>query len=157
MSPVNEGATGSLWWAGLPTRSTREPLAQSENVDVAIVGAGFTGLWTAYYLLEADPSLNVLVLEAEHVSFGASGRNGGWVSALYPVAARVLARDYGKRAAMDQYAALRESVDVVGGVAVAEGIECGFHKGGTLVIATNRAQAARAKAEVRDSGAWLRG
>ncbi|HMT89404.1 MAG TPA: FAD-binding oxidoreductase, partial [Dermatophilaceae bacterium] len=61
------------------------------RVDVCIVGGGFTGLWTAYYLLLADPSLDVVVLEAEHVGFGASGRNGGWVSALYPVSLDTLA------------------------------------------------------------------
>jgi glycine/D-amino acid oxidase-like deaminating enzyme len=154
MSTVNDGGSGPLWWSGLPAEPTRPPLAQDESVDVAIVGGGFTGLWTAYYLLRSDPSLKVLVLEAEHVGFGASGRNGGWVSALYPVGARVLARDHGKRATRDQYAALRESVDEVGAVAAAEGIECGFHKGGTLVVATNRAQATRSRAEVEESGYW---
>lgn len=139
MPAVSAGGSGPLSWSGLPARAIRPPLTRDECVDVAIVGGGFTGLWAAYYLLLADPSLSVLVLEAEHVGFGASGRNGGWVSALYPVGARVLARDHGKHATRDQYAALRESVDEVGAVAAAEGIECGFHKGGTLVVATNRA------------------
>jgi len=154
MPAVSDGDSGPLWWSGLPAGPTRDPLTQEESVDVAIVGGGFTGLWAAYYLLEADPSLKVLVLEAEHVGFGASGRNGGWVSALYPVGAHVLAREHGEAATRDQYAALRDSVDEVGGVAEAEGIECGFHKGGTLVVATNRAQATRSRAEVRDSEYW---
>ena len=154
MPAVSDEGSGPLWWSGLPARQTRPTLAQDVSVDVAIVGGGFTGLWTAYYLLEADPSLKVLVLEAEHVGFGASGRNGGWVSALYPVGARVLARDHGKHATRDQYAALRESVDEVGAVAAAEGIECGFHKGGTLVVSTSRAQATRSRAEVEESGYW---
>ncbi|HEX7535753.1 MAG TPA: FAD-dependent oxidoreductase, partial [Dermatophilaceae bacterium] len=154
MPAVGDRASGPLWWDGLPAGPTRPALTQDEHVDVAIVGAGFTGLWTAYYLLQADPSLSVLVLEAEHVGFGASGRNGGWVSALYPVGARVLARDHGRQATGDQYAALRESVDEVGGVAAAEGIECGFHKGGTLVVATNRAQATRSRSEVVESEYW---
>ena len=50
---------------------------------MTVVGGGYTGLWTAYYLLEIDPALDVVVLEAEHVGFGASGRNGGWVSVSY--------------------------------------------------------------------------
>jgi glycine/D-amino acid oxidase-like deaminating enzyme len=66
----------------------------------------------------------------------------------------VLARDHGRNATRDQYAALRESVDEVGAVAAAEDIECGFHKGGTLVVATNRAQATRSLAEVEESGYW---
>jgi len=151
---VSHGATGPLWWADQRAGATRPALAQDESVDVAIVGAGYTGLWTAYYLLEADPSLNVLVLEAEHVGFGASGRNGGWVSALYPVGPRTLARDHGEAAARDQYAALRDSVDEVGRAARAEGVDCGFHKGGTLVVARNRAQAARGRAEAEDSDYW---
>jgi len=73
------------------------------------------------------------------------------------VGARVLARNHGKHATRDQLAALRESVDEVGAVAAAEGIECGFHKGGTLVVATNRAQATRSRAEVRESGYWCTG
>jgi glycine/D-amino acid oxidase-like deaminating enzyme len=123
-------------------------------VDVAIVGAGYTGLWTAYYLLKADPSLSVLVLEAEHVGFGASGRNGGWVSALFPVGTAALAAAHGESGTRDQYAALRDSVDEVGRVAAAERIECGFHKGGTLVVARNPAQATRARAQARDSDFW---
>src|SRR5450631_1367861 len=145
MPAVKDGGSGPLWWSGLPAGPTRDQLTQDETVDVAIVGGGFTGLWTAYYLLEADPSLKVLVLEAEHVGFGASGRNGGWVSALYPVRARVLAGEHGEAATRDQFAALRESVDEGGAIAAAEGIEGGFHKGGTLVVATNRAQATRAQ------------
>lgn len=148
------GTSGPLWWDGQPAGATRPALFGDTSVDVAIVGAGYTGLWTAYYLLEADPSLTVLILEAEHVGFGASGRNGGWVSALYPVGARTLARDHGEPATRNQFAALRRSVDEVGRVAEAEGIECGFHKGGTLVVARNRAQEARGRALARDSGYW---
>src|SRR5665811_2096657 len=154
MPAVRDAGSDPLWWSGLPAAQTRSALAQDESVDVAIVGAGYTGLWTAYYLLAADPSLTVLVLEAEHVGFGASGRNGGWVSALYPVGPRTLARDHGESAAKDQYAALRDSVDEVGRVARAEGVECGFHKCGTLVVARNRAQAARGRAEAKDSDYW---
>jgi len=151
---VSTGALAPLWWSGLAAGAARDPLAHHESVDVAIVGAGYTGLWAAYYLLEEDPSLSVLILEAQHVGFGASGRNGGWVSALYPVGPGTLAADHGESAARDQYAALRESVDEVGRVAETEGIECGFHKGGTLVVARNRAQAARGRSEAEESTHW---
>src|SRR5665647_1598933 len=151
---MSQRVSGPLWWAGLPAKATRDPLTADESVDVAIVGGGFTGLWTAYYLLNADPSLRVVLLEAEHVGFGASGRNGGWVSALYPVGPWRLARDHGESATRDQYAALRDGVDEVGRVAKSEGIGCGFHKGGTLVVAGNRAQAARGRAEAKDSDYW---
>jgi glycine/D-amino acid oxidase-like deaminating enzyme len=54
-------------------------LAGDRRADVAIIGGGFTGLWTAVQLAERDPSLEVVVLESEVVGFGASGRNGGFV------------------------------------------------------------------------------
>ena len=50
------------------------------DADVCIVGAGYTGLWTAYYLKKADPSLRIVIVEKEFAGFGASGRNGGWLS-----------------------------------------------------------------------------
>ncbi|MFC6704567.1 NAD(P)/FAD-dependent oxidoreductase [Flexivirga alba] len=146
-------AARPLWWDGT-SPAGRPSLADDATVDVCIVGAGFTGLWSAYYLLQADPSLSVLVVDAEHVGFGASGRNGGWVSALYPTPPEVLAKAHGEAAARAQYAALRESVTEVGRVVDAEGIDCGFRKGGTVVVARSRAQLARAKAEMAHSQRW---
>jgi glycine/D-amino acid oxidase-like deaminating enzyme len=118
------------------------------------VGGGYTGLWTAYYLLQADPAIDVLVLEAQHVGFGASGRNGGWVSALWPVGPEVLARRYGRPAAVAMAAALRDTVDEVGRAAESAAIDCGFRKGGTIALARSSAQAHRARAEVAHSKIW---
>jgi glycine/D-amino acid oxidase-like deaminating enzyme len=124
------------------------------RADVVIVGGGYTGLWTAYYLLKADPSLDVVVLEAEHVGFGASGRNGGWVCALWPVSPDTIARRHGRGAAVAMLAALRESVDEVGRAAESEAIGCGFRKGGTISLARSAAQESRARAEVAHSQGW---
>ena len=124
------------------------------RVDVCIVGGGFTGLWTAYYLLGLDPSLSVVVLEAEHIGFGASGRNGGWVSALWPVSAATLARESGDAAARSMGAALRETVAEVGRVAAAEGIDCGFHHGGVVLGARTPAQVERARAYAAAGAQW---
>ena len=72
----------SLWLATLPRPLPSRPsLAARITADVAVVGGGFTGLWTAYHLTRLAPALRVVVLEAKHCGFGASGRNGGWVSA----------------------------------------------------------------------------
>lgn len=145
--------TRPLWWDGIsPAR--RPAITDDMTVDVCIVGAGFTGLWSAYYLLCADPSLSVLVLEAEHAGFGASGRNGGWVSALYPTPPEVLAAGRGESAARDQYGALRDSVTEVGRVVETDRIDCGFQQGGTVVVARSRAQLARARQEVAHSQHW---
>ncbi len=91
-------------------------------MDVAIVGAGYTGLWRAYYLKLADPSLQVVVLEAELAGFGASGRNGGWCSALYPVSLPRLAREHGRDAAVRQYRVLQATGAEVARVVAADGL-----------------------------------
>jgi glycine/D-amino acid oxidase-like deaminating enzyme len=96
----------------------------------------------------------VLVLEAEHVGFGASGRNGGWVSSLWPVGPESLARRSGREPTLAMLAELRRTVDEVGRAAAAAGIECGFTKGGTLGLARSSAQVARARAEVTHSEQW---
>lgn len=121
-----------------------------------MVGAGFTGLWTAYYLLRADPTLRVVVLEAEVAGFGASGRNGGWCSALFPASLDKLAALPGSssQAALALAAAMRDSVDEVGRVTALEGIDADYHKGGTVVVARSAAQEARARAEVEHARSW---
>jgi glycine/D-amino acid oxidase-like deaminating enzyme len=121
---------------------------------VAIVGAGFTGLWTAYYLLVADPHLRVAVVEAETAGFGASGRNGGWCSALFPKGTAGLARLHGRDRALAQQQAMRETVDEVARVVDLEAIDCHFAKGGTVSVARTPAQLARAEAEVAAARAW---
>src|SRR4051794_13474296 len=90
----------SLWFDQLDEHvEPRARLSAPTNADVAIVGAGFTGLWTAYYLQRIDPSLRIVLLDSEIAGFGASGRNGGWCSALYPVHVSTLAKEAGRDAA----------------------------------------------------------
>jgi glycine/D-amino acid oxidase-like deaminating enzyme len=142
----------SLWFDQLHDALTpRAQLAGPADVDVAIVGAGFTGLWTAYYLHEALPDLRIAIVEREIAGFGASGRNGGWCSALYPVSASRLAAESGAAAAIAQYGAMRESVAEVVRVAGAEGIDADIAPGGTIVLARSEPQLARARAEVVES------
>jgi glycine/D-amino acid oxidase-like deaminating enzyme len=113
----------------------RPPLDGSITVDVAILGAGFTGLWTAYHLLKREPSLKVVVLEAEIAGFGASGRNGGWCFSGFPVGPGDLMAKYGRDAARAVSLAMYDSVDDVGAVCEAEGIDAHYAKGGELEIA----------------------
>jgi glycine/D-amino acid oxidase-like deaminating enzyme len=112
-----------------------------------VVGGGFTGLWTAYYLLRAQPGLRVVVVEAEIAGFGASGRNGGWVSALFPASTARLVRLHGRERALDLRRAMTDTVDEVGRVAAAEGIDCGYARGGTVGLARTPVQVRRARAE----------
>jgi glycine/D-amino acid oxidase-like deaminating enzyme len=139
----------SLWWDSLPgPLSVRAPLDGASEVDVAIVGGGLTGLWSAYYLSESDPSLRIAVLERDVVGFGASGRNGGWCSALFSVSEATLDRRCGPGSGRAQRLAMQATVREVGRVVAAEGIDCGFHQGGTVVLARTPAQQARTVEEI---------
>ena len=102
--------TADEWGPGRPA------LGSDLQVDVAIVGAGYTGLWTAYYLLQRDPSLRIAILEAQVVGFGASGRNGGWCSALLPMGLDAMASESTRDQAARLQAVMHETVAEVGRV-----------------------------------------
>ena len=118
----------------------RPSLRSHAEADVAILGAGFTGLWTAYYLLKRDPSLRVVVLEAEIAGFGASGRNGAWCNSAFPVSPGELARRFGREAARDLLLEMRGAVEEVGRVSEAEGIDAQYFRGGQLRVARGPSQ-----------------
>jgi glycine/D-amino acid oxidase-like deaminating enzyme len=133
---VKNYATYSFWLETCGDDLTpRAPLDGSISVDVAIMGAGFTGLWTAYHLLERDPSLKVVVVEKEIAGFGASGRNGGWCFSGFPYEPSKLTARYGRDAARAVSLAMYDSVDDVGRVCEIEGIDAHYAKGGELEIA----------------------
>ena len=143
----------SYWIAAPPdpAAAPAPPLRGAATADVAIVGAGFTGLWTAIRLLETDPALRVAVLEMEHVGFGASGRNGGFCEASlthglenglrhYPDEIDVLLRE--------GHVNLRELVAFTR----AQGIDCDLEETGVLVLADRPGQVdeLRASAELAE-------
>ena len=114
-----------------------ETLEELPNeVDVAIIGAGFTGLWTAYYLNQADPTLDIAVFEANTVGFGASGRNGGWCMGWAMGLDGMLSNPGLSAKGLVIARALQETVDEIGRVCQAENIDCHYAKGGTLTVAT---------------------
>jgi glycine/D-amino acid oxidase-like deaminating enzyme len=142
----------SFWHDTVPgALASGEPLQADADADVAIVGAGFTGLWTAYYLSRADPGLRIVVCEREIAGFGASGRNGGWCSALFPASLGKLERMAGRDAAIAMYRAMQETVDEIGKVTADEGIDCHWAKGGTVELARSAAQLKRAAQEVEEA------
>lgn len=140
----------SLWFSQVvedgDDLAARPALSGDTRADVAIVGAGYTGLWTAHHLLRGDPSLSVVVIEQEIAGFGASGRNGGWCSALFPASAAKLTRRHGAAAASAMGVAMRDTVDEVGKAVAEEGIECDWVKGGTVTLARTPVQLRRARA-----------
>ncbi len=140
-----------FWWRSLGGQPPPRPaLPGPIEAEVAIVGAGFTGLWTAFYLKRARPSMNVVVLEAEQAGFGASGRNGGWLSGFFSGPARAYER--GGRGGYDALQrAMFETVAEVIGVADAEGIDADIVHGGNLTVALDAAQLTRLRAGVREA------
>jgi glycine/D-amino acid oxidase-like deaminating enzyme len=147
----------SLWLDQCDDLTPRASLPGDRDYDVAIVGGGYTGLWTAYYLKRADPSIRVAVLEAEICGFGASGRNGGWCSALFAAPKSKVAAAYGRDAAIAMQKAMFSTIDEVGDVAKREGIECGFVKGGTFTLVTAPAQLERVRDEIASEREWTFG
>ena len=144
----------SLWLDGLPEIAPRPALDGDRDFDVAIVGAGFTGLWTAYALLEADPSLRVCVLEREIAGFGASGRNGGWVSAGIAGDHHLWAERSGDDAVRRAERVTWEGLDWIQERLEREGIDCGYAKGGILSVAQTPAQMERLQAEIASARHW---
>ncbi|WP_442933636.1 NAD(P)/FAD-dependent oxidoreductase [Micromonospora sp. CPCC 206060] len=142
----------SHWLSTVDDDLTPRPALPGDRLaDVVIVGAGYTGLWTAYYLAVAEPSLRIVVLEKEIAGFGASGRNGGWCSALLPTSVPALARRHGRDAAVAMQRAMHTTVAEVGRVVAAEGIDCDWAAGGTVVLARSAAQLHRARAAVAEA------
>jgi len=138
----------SFWYAdigGLPP--PRAPLSGNCTADVCIIGAGFTGLWAAYYLKRADPGLNIVIVEKEFAGFGASGRNGGWLSGGFGWNRETYLKQAPKAALGDFERALNTTVNEVISVAEAEGIDADIRRCDLLNVACSSAQMDRVIAE----------
>lgn len=151
---VASATTGALWLDRLdPPIKARPSLTAlgsdaPAQVDVAIIGGGYSGLWTAYYLAKLNPALSILVIEREFCGFGASGRNGGWCEGMLAGSLE----KYAARSSMDEAVrlvrAMHDTVDEVAQVCIEEGINCDYAKGGVIRVARNQPQADRQAAEV---------
>jgi glycine/D-amino acid oxidase-like deaminating enzyme len=120
----------------------RPSLSGDATVDVAILGGGYSGLWTAYHLLRGDPSLEVAIVERKVCGFGASGRNGGWCSPRFPVDLGALIRRFGAATARDVLRAQLNEVAAIGDFCASEGIDAEYRQTGLLGIARGDAQCA---------------
>lgn len=118
----------------------RPPLRGSIDVDVAILGAGYSGLWTAYYLLQQSPSLKIAILEQAIAGFGASGRNGAWCTSGFPTGMDTLASTWGRDAAIAMHRAMTGAVNEVGDAARRHSIDIEWEKAGALFVARGSAQ-----------------
>ncbi|THG32032.1 FAD-dependent oxidoreductase [Naasia lichenicola] len=147
---------------GIDDLTPRPALDGDAEFDVCIIGGGLTGLWTAHYLLETDPKARIAIVEKEIAGFGASGRNGGWASALFPRSAAALERQHGRGAAHAMRRAMIDTVDEVGRASRSLGIDIDYAKGGTVAYVRSAAQEKAARhdiAETRKAGVdtldWL--
>ncbi|NND03769.1 MAG: FAD-dependent oxidoreductase [Acidimicrobiia bacterium] len=137
-----------LWWDAVDVGPKRAALAQDIDVDVLIVGAGYTGLWTAFFLQESDPALSIAIVERDHVGFGASGRNGGFCYDGFAAGPERVEAMSDLEVARRWSAVLRDSVGVVGDVTKNHGIDCDFMLSGTIEFCSNGGQLERAEQEV---------
>jgi glycine/D-amino acid oxidase-like deaminating enzyme len=139
----------SLWLDQLAGPiDVRPSLVGDSDVDVAIIGGGYSGLWSAHALLRADPTLRVLVIEREMVGFGASGRNGGWCVGELAGGLGGAVATWGREAGISMTTAIIDTVDEIGRVIAAEGIECGFEAGGVLRLARTEPQLRHQREEI---------
>jgi glycine/D-amino acid oxidase-like deaminating enzyme len=145
----------SFWYAdigGLP--AYRTPLPGDLDADVCIVGAGYTGLWTAYYLKKADPSIRIVIVEREFAGFGASGRNGGWLSGGFSWSREKYLKTSARDAVIDMETAMHGTVYEVIKVTEAERIDADIRRVDNLTVATNKPQLERIKAAYADAVDW---
>ncbi|MDA1077000.1 MAG: FAD-dependent oxidoreductase, partial [Proteobacteria bacterium] len=130
---------GSFWFSSIDgVEQPAQPSQLPDQVDVAIIGAGFTGLWTAYYLNKADPTLDIAVFEAHSVGFGASGRNGGWCMGWAMGLDGMLMQPDQAASALAIARSMQDTVDEIGRICQGENIDCHFAKGGTLTVASTQ-------------------
>jgi glycine/D-amino acid oxidase-like deaminating enzyme len=141
----------SLWHSTAGDLTPRAGLDGDTDADVAIVGGGLTGLWTAWYLLERDPGLRIAVLEKQIAGFGASGRNGGWLSALFPRSTASLERIHGRDAALAMRRAMIGTIAEVAGVSEAMGVDADLVRAGTVAYARSAVQERAARAEIAEA------
>ena len=137
----------SLWKSDSLTHSF-EYAPPQVDCDVCIVGAGYSGLWTAIQLHLIDPSKKIVIVEAVQPGFGASGRNGGWCSAFLPMSLDAITKASSRAEAIAMQQAMYDTVRDIGFFVAQHRIECGWAAGGTLQSATNNAHLARLQSHV---------
>ncbi|MBI3767093.1 MAG: FAD-dependent oxidoreductase [Deltaproteobacteria bacterium] len=146
---MSDYATRSFWLED--EYSPGASLDGDRSVDVAVIGGGFTGLWTAYFLKRAEPALRITLLEREVVGYGASGRNGGFAMTLLNRGLHDMVRAFGDDATRAAHRAAAASVDGIGAFTRAHRVDCHYEKNGLLCVASDASQIPRIEAEYRQA------
>jgi len=146
--PASPYADKGLWHATFGEYRPDPPLRGQASADVAIIGGGFTGIATAYWLLKAEPSLKVTVLEQEVVGYGASGRNGSFAMTVVGLGLDLLAKIKGRDRAIAAQRYLERAVDLVGELVEEESLDCDYIRPGFLRMATTPAYVKKIRREI---------
>ncbi|HSR48738.1 MAG TPA: FAD-dependent oxidoreductase [Anaerolineales bacterium] len=126
----------SFWLQNYGPYTPNPPLAGEIRADVAVIGAGFTGLSTAFHLRQDSPGLDVVVLEAEIVGFGASGRNGGFSMTLFGLEPTVTRALFGQERTVEAHRYMEQAVDHVRDLVRTHGLDSAYEHNGFLRVAT---------------------
>lgn len=120
------------------------PLDRNTSADVVVLGGGYTGMWSAWFLKEREPDLDVVLLEQDVCGGGPSGRNAGFVNGFW-FEIEELERRYGRAFALRIARTANESVAAVGAWCEANGVDAWFARNGDVGVATSQAQEDRAR------------
>lgn len=140
--------TEKSFWLQSRDYSPGEPLGGELDVDVAIVGGGFTGLSTAHFLKRQDPSLRVALLEAQVIGYGASGRNGGFSMTKLGMMHSLTKLRFGRARTVEAHEYAERAVTMLRGLIDELGLDCDYEHPGFLWVATSEKLAARQRKEL---------
>ncbi len=152
---IESGEVNNSLWTKTVGRENFLPLGNNLSIDLAIVGGGLSGLWSAFHALAAEPTLSIALFEASHLGFGGSGRSGGWVSSDYPVSRKTLTRRHGIAATNELFLSLKESITAIGDFAKSHAPLASFIKSGTYMVARSDAQEKRIASQIDRDHLWV--
>jgi glycine/D-amino acid oxidase-like deaminating enzyme len=140
--------TKSFWLGNSGDYQPSPPLTGDLKCDVAIVGGGYAGIATAYFLKKAAPSTSVAVLESEVVGFGASGRNAGFAMTTFGLMMSLTQTFFGPDKTRQSHQYMERAVDLVGELVAEHHLDCDYERTGFLRVATTPAYIKRIRDEV---------
>ncbi|MFI9724369.1 NAD(P)/FAD-dependent oxidoreductase [Streptomyces sp. NPDC052396] len=132
-----------VYWHDTESVVPSPPLREDTGCDVAIVGGGYTGLWTACFLKEAEPDLDICIVEAKHCGYGASGRADGFVTPTIGKDIQALVKEFGTERARAASQAVGRSILEIGRFLRRNGIDAEYEASDYLMVATDQAQLRR--------------
>ena len=134
---INQDFKEKSYWMSTREYTPGNPLQGDIDVDIAIVGGGFTGLSSAYHIKKIEPNLRVALLESQVIGFGASGRNGGFNMTLFGLTLQITALRFSKAKAREAHLYMERAVDYLRDLVVELGIDCDYEHPGFLRVATS--------------------